>query len=54
MADAIDFRPARPNAANTDSWTFNSSRIPVATTNFNCDYDFYRERKDIVVKVSGQ
>lgn len=49
MADAIDFRPARPNAANTDSWTFNSSRIPVATTNFNCDYDFYRERKDIVV-----
>ena len=49
MADTIDFRAVRPNASNTSSWTFNTSRIPVATTNFNCDYSYYRERKDIIV-----
>lgn len=49
MADTIDFRAARPNASNTASWTYNTARIPVATTNFNCDYSYYRERKDIIV-----
>ena len=49
MADTIDFRPARPNASNTEGFTFTTARIPVATTDFRSDYNYYLERKDIVV-----
>jgi hypothetical protein len=49
LTDQVDFRPARPNAANTDSWTFNTARIPIAVTDFTSDFSFYVERRDIVV-----
>lgn len=49
LTDQVDFRPARPNAANTESWTFNTARIPIAVTDFTSDFSFYVERRDIVV-----
>lgn len=48
LADAIDFRPVRPNASNTSNFIFPSVRTPVAATDFNCDYNHYLERRDIV------
>lgn len=48
-ADAIDFRPSRPNASNNEGFTFTSARIPIATTDFRSNYQYYIERKDVVV-----
>jgi len=49
MSDIIDFRPSRPSASGTSNWNFSFARVPIATTNFNCDFSYYRERRDIVV-----
>jgi len=49
MADAIDFRPVRENASNTATFTYGTARAPIATTDFNSDYSYFLERKDIVV-----
>lgn len=48
LADTIDFRPVRPNASNTEFYSFGTARIPVPATDFQCDYYHYLERRDIV------
>jgi hypothetical protein len=48
LADTIDFRPIRPNASNTEFYSFGSARIPVPATDFQCDYYHYLERRDII------
>ena len=48
LSDVIDFRPVRPNGSNNSNFTFTSSRAPVATTDFESSYSFYKRRRDIV------
>lgn len=47
LSDAIDFRPVRPNASNTEFFNFSSVRTPVPITDFRSDYSYYLERWDI-------
>jgi len=48
LSDAIDFRPVRPNASNTENFSFNTSRIPVPMTDFQSDYSHYLPRRDLI------
>lgn len=49
LTDVIDFRPVRPNASNTENYTFSSVRMPVAVTDFRSDYSHYLSRRDLFV-----
>lgn len=48
LTDVIDFRPVRPNATNTENFSFNTSRIPVPATDFRSDYSHYLPRRDLI------
>ena len=49
LSDVIDFRPVRPNASNTEFYSFTSAITPVATTDFTSDYNYYIGRRDLFV-----
>lgn len=50
LRDCIDFRPSRQNGTNTSpNYTITGVRIPLPTTDFELDYEYYLGRRDLVV-----
>ncbi len=50
LRDCIDFRPTRQNGSNAaPNYTMNGVRIPLPTTDFQLDYEYYLGRRDLVV-----
>lgn len=50
LRDCIDFRPTRQNATNTSpNFTLQGVKIPLPTTDFELDYEYYLGRKDLIV-----
>jgi hypothetical protein len=53
LRDAIDFRPRRQNAANTNpNYTLNGIRIPTPNESFEADYQYHLPRVDYVTCTS--
>jgi len=49
LRDCIDFRPTRQNATNTSpNFTLQGSKIPLPTTDFELDYEYYLGRRDLI------
>jgi len=49
LRDCIDFRPTRQNGTNTaPSFTLQGVAIPLPTTDFELDYEYYLGRRDII------
>lgn len=50
LRDCIDFRPTRQNATNTSpNFTLQGVKIPLPTTDFELDYEYYLGRRDLIV-----
>lgn len=50
LRDCIDFRPSRQNATNTSpNFTLQGIKIPLPTTDFQLDYEYYMGRRDLIV-----
>lgn len=50
LRDCIDFRPTRQNGTNTSpNFTLQGVRIPLPTTEFSLDYEYYLGRRDLIV-----
>lgn len=50
LRDCIDFRPTRENATNTSpNFTLQGVKIPLPTTDFELDYEYYLGRRDLIV-----
>jgi len=50
LRDSIDFRPSRQNGSNTSpNYTINGAKIPLPTTDFGLDYEYYLGRRDLIV-----
>lgn len=50
LRDCIDFRPSRQNGTNTTpNYTLTGVRIPLPTTDFEMDYEYYLGRRDLIV-----
>ncbi len=50
LRDCIDFRPSRENATNTSpNFTLQGVKIPLPTTDFELDYEYYLGRRDLIV-----
>lgn len=49
LRDCIDFRPTRQNATNTSpNFTLQGVKIPLPTTDFELDYEYYLGRRDLI------
>lgn len=49
LRDCIDFRPTRQNGTNTSpNFTLQGAKIPLPTTNFELDYEYYLGRRDLI------
>ena len=49
LRDCIDFRPTRQNATNTSpNFTLKGVKIPLPTTDFGLDYEYYLGRRDLI------
>ena len=49
LRDCIDFRPTRENGTNTaPNYTLQGVKIPLPTTEFGLDYEYYLGRRDII------
>ena len=49
LRDCIDFRPTRQNGTNTSpNFTLNGVKIPLPTTDFELDYEYYLGRRDLI------
>jgi hypothetical protein len=49
LRDSIDFRPTRQNATNTSpNFTLQGGKIPLPTTEFQLDYEYYLGRRDLI------
>lgn len=49
LRDSIDFRPTRQNATNTSpNFTLQGVKIPLPTTDFELDYEYYLGRRDLI------
>jgi|688.fasta_scaffold01135_26 hypothetical protein len=54
LRDCIDFRPVRENGTNTSpNFTLQGVKIPLPTTDFELDYEYYLGRKDLIVLDRG-
>lgn len=50
LRDCIDFRPSRQNGTNTSpNFTLQGVKIPLPTTDFELDYEYYLGRRDLIV-----
>jgi Domain of unknown function (DUF4815) len=50
LRDCIDFRPTRENATNTSpNFTLQGVKLPLPTTDFELDYEYYLGRRDLIV-----
>ena len=50
LRDCVDFRPKKINASNTSiNFTIEGAQVPVSTTDFKVDYDYYLGRRDLLV-----
>ena len=50
LRDSIDFRPKRENASNVSpNFNLTGILVPVSTTDFELDYQYYLGRKDLIV-----
>lgn len=50
LRDCIDFRPVRQNASNASpNYVLNGVKIPLPTTDFELDYEYYLGRRDLLV-----
>lgn len=49
LRDCIDFRPTRQNGTNTSpNFTLDGVKIPLPTTDFELDYEYYLGRRDLI------
>lgn len=49
LRDCVDFRPTRQNATNTSpNFTFQGMKIPLPTTDFELNYEYYLGRRDLI------
>lgn len=49
LRDCIDFRPTRQNGTNTEpNFTLQGVAIPLPTTDFELDYEYYLGRRDLI------
>lgn len=50
LRDTIDFRPTRTNASNlSPNYVYTGIKVPVPTTDFELDYEYYLGRRDLLV-----
>lgn len=50
LRDCIDFRPVRQNGTNTSpNFTLDGVKIPLPTTDFELNYEYYLGRRDLIV-----
>lgn len=50
LRDCVDFRPSRENGTNTSpNFTLQGVKIPLPTTDFELNYEYYLGRRDLIV-----